>query len=632
MNPKCSFRHPPLDGLLGTQAATSIGSSIAPSQPAFSAAMPVPSPNVNIQAVPCIFFHKGFCLKGDKCAFLHGPSSMNNKPHAPMAFPIIESSPFKRTFGSIAKCTQEQKTSEVNIMKPAEVHDKVKPGEKTKPTIMEKETLIKKNEPPFDSLDAEISRYNPTAVPEVVNESSMSRSSPMLPPSHDDHSFQNGKDADESIRESSPGFDVIVEDEMDDDYYHNEEQYGSIGQEGRNHNTMNDFDVVHSANYSSRVEIDRERYHDPHDLDSYDHMQGPYAREQFRISSDRNLVGTAPVERTGYPKGSNPDKIYECDLRHRLSKRRRVNGLRSVVGQDYLRDSYIEEQSYRGSLRDSRHSSPHDNSVSTRLRGRIKLPQRSSPVHSSEVRSERGMNWGRSSPGKPSQGRLRDRIKGVVMRDDTGNEGRNFRGPFIRRDLMDDNNVDFDAPKSLAELKGGKKAENKDQLCSFGGGQRNPKVESCQQREGDTTFEGPKPLSVILKRKREAGAVKSSDNSGEDARKIESKESLGGSSGTSVTETRNSVQSTPAKETAEDYVCLDEEEFKSKEGEEVSVDEGMEDQEVEVCEDNLKEDDYYGHVDGGEYDDINEVKNAEPEEDEEDGEDDFAKKIGVVFT
>ncbi|KAB1227798.1 Zinc finger CCCH domain-containing protein 17 [Morella rubra] len=96
------------------------------------------------------------------------------------------------------------------------------------------------------------------------------------------------------------------------------------------------------------------------------------------------------------------------------------------------------------------------------------------------------------------QGRLRDRIKGRVQ-EDHQHEGRNFRGPYTKREIMDDN-VDFTRPKSLGELKVVKNVDSRGQQ-SLG---KRKNVEDHQQSEGHLSFEGPKPLSEILKKKRDA--------------------------------------------------------------------------------------------------------------------------------
>ncbi|XP_057961665.1 zinc finger CCCH domain-containing protein 17 isoform X2 [Malania oleifera] len=671
LNPKCSFRHPPLDGLLGTQAATSVGSSLPTSQPAPSAAVHAPQ-SASKQAVPCIFFQKGLCLKGDRCAFLHGPNSVNKVLQVPTAASITEPPSPKKAFGGLAKCIQEPKISKANILKSFELPPLVKPAGETETALDKNEVSIHRTLPPAITVDAEPLRYKATTVPPVNNGSSNSRSNRM----HrglvsDDHS----KDADDSIRESSPGFDVLVDDELrGSDFYHNEDQFGRTrSHEGRNLNSMNEFDLGRSADYSSMVDVDRERFRDSHGYDSYEFLQGQYAWEQRRASSERKLVGTTHVERRGYPKADSPDQIEESDLRLRLLKQRRVNDLRS--GHDYDHDSRIEERSCRGPHRDSHYLPPHESSLSNRLRGRIKLPRRSSPINGNELHSEReldrGRNRSRMSPGRPQtsshQGRVQDRVKGVVQ--DFNNEARNFWGPRMKRDILDDKSADFAGPKSLAELKGGKNAESKEQLSSLGR-QQNLKVDSHHQSEVDLSFEGPKPLSVILKRKREAeaavsGSVMLSDNNEENNKK--SKEiSTGSSKTTSAIETPGVLPPVSGKETGNNRVLGNEGEYKSavaavtfeedNENNEVAdgqssqlqrtnenevemedgmiLEETMEDHELEAFD--QRDADYdYENVDEGEFD-LGGGENPDPDEyfDDEDGDDgdDFAKKIGVMLT
>ncbi|THG00765.1 hypothetical protein TEA_018241 [Camellia sinensis var. sinensis] len=60
-NPSCAFRHPPLD------THTEVSSKSAPPQSQCSA----PTNKVN---APCYFYFNGFCNKGDRCSFLHGPN------------------------------------------------------------------------------------------------------------------------------------------------------------------------------------------------------------------------------------------------------------------------------------------------------------------------------------------------------------------------------------------------------------------------------------------------------------------------------------------------------------------------------------------------------------------------------
>lgn len=203
-----------------------------------------------------------------------------------------------------------------------------------------------------------------------------------------------------------------------------------------------------------------------------------------------------------------------------------------------------------------------------------------------------------------------------------------------------DDNVNFAAPKRLAELKVVKGAENKEQQ-SLG---KRKNFEDYQPSEGDILFEGPKPLSEILKRKREAEAAASGSGkllvNKEDNNQREIKESLiGGSEITGVADTQSIKEESKSGTVTEK---IDEahgqssqapnNEFEAEDG--MIYDETLEDQELEA--DDQRDGDYdYEQVDEeGEYN-YEEGENADPEEEyldeEEDGED-FAKKIGVVFS
>jgi len=69
LNPKCSFRHPPIDGMFG-----------APTPGIPAASSNYAAYNSGKQMVPCYYFQKGNCIKGDKCPFYHPQSAGNNPP------------------------------------------------------------------------------------------------------------------------------------------------------------------------------------------------------------------------------------------------------------------------------------------------------------------------------------------------------------------------------------------------------------------------------------------------------------------------------------------------------------------------------------------------------------------------
>uniref|UniRef100_A0A5B7ADD1 Putative zinc finger family protein n=1 Tax=Davidia involucrata TaxID=16924 RepID=A0A5B7ADD1_DAVIN len=682
LNPKCGFRHPPLDALLGTQVPTPAG---APPPPSQTAATPATHSSYisGKQAVPCIFFQKGFCLKGDRCSFLHAPNTINNNKalQVPALTPVTEPPTFKKAFGGLEKCTQDQKVSQENVPKSVVLPTQAIPAAKIETAPLKNGAAIVKNVPPPSGLDDELPRYRPTNVPSPTNGNSISRSN-RVHQAHvsDYHSLLNGKDSDEFSREPSPGFDVLVDDELrDSDYYHNEDQFRRTrAHEGTSLNPMNEYDIGHSADYDSMADVDRDSYRGPHGYDLYERMQGQYGWEQHKASSERMLGGSAHLERRGYSKAESPDQIDESDLRHRLSKQKRVNGLRSVISHEYARDNHVEDQSYRGPHTEGHHLPPHESSLSSRLRGRIKIPG-TSPVNGTDLHPERemdrGRNRGRLSPGRTQisshQGRLRDRIKGRVQ-EDFNNEGRNFRGPHMRRHTINDNYTDFWGPKSLTELKVGKNVESYEQQISDQqslslGKRKYPKLEDHQQSEGDLSFEGPKPLSEILKRKRECETAVSRrgmmSGNKDDSNQKERRQSLISIVKITAVREKQSVLSSVSKEEGNLAVHGNKEEskfaiadigavdglipsenIKSGDGKSslqsnvselgnddgMIVDDRMEDQEAEAYD--QRDGDYdYEQVEG---EDLDEGENADPEEeylDDDDG-DDFAKKIGVMFS
>ncbi|KAK9074417.1 hypothetical protein SSX86_007015 [Deinandra increscens subsp. villosa] len=205
LNPKCAFRHPPLDVLLGSDVSTPMGTPVPPPH-----ATPYAAPK---QGVSCIFFQKGFCLKGHLCPFLHGPpNSVNNKPAQPAPTNQVSEPP---------KMAQQ-----VTVQKPVEF---LVPQEK-QPSLPNR-TVV------------------PAIRPPVMNEPASNKANRSV--YHDYRASSNerisGKDADEFSREPSPGFDVLVDNEVED-----------------------------SAHYYDVDHLDRDIYREHRDYDRYDERNGHF--------------------------------------------------------------------------------------------------------------------------------------------------------------------------------------------------------------------------------------------------------------------------------------------------------------------------------------------------------------------
>uniref|UniRef100_A0A2P2IYR6 Zinc finger family protein n=1 Tax=Rhizophora mucronata TaxID=61149 RepID=A0A2P2IYR6_RHIMU len=613
------------------------------------------------QAVPCIFFQKGLCLKGDRCAFLHGPSNTTNKAlQVTASNPSSESPSRKFTFGGLQKCTQEQRMP----LKPVEAPVEAKSSSNTAIVAPRKNIGTEKNDLPPKLMDDEVSRNKETNNP-LVNRNSGRSNSLHLSQVANDQSFQNNKDYDEFFKESSPGFDVLVDDDLgDSDYYQAEDQYGKKRyHDERNLDTMDEFELGHTTNYHSI---------NPEDFDSYEQTQGQHAWEHLRASSERMLMGPAHLEGRGYTKSNSPEHISESDLRYHLSKRRRVNGLRSVVSHDSIHDDHREGRVSGGSSgRDLHHLPLHNRSIHSRLHGRIKLPGKS-PNSGNDLHTEQEINggrfWGRLSPGRQHQGRLRDRIKPRVEEDDN-NEGRDIGRPRLRREIMDETCTDFAGPKSLAELKVARNGEGRTQQ-SFGNQKH---IESHLLSDGDLSFEGPMPLSEIRKRKREAEAAASGSgmphvNKDDHNQKMIEESFVGSLDNAALAEAqhlfpsvakdgvnshmlKNKEESTPAtvagvRAAAEDIEFSHGQSSEKNNFNELDTEDGknVEDR-TEDCEfegEHQGDGDYeYEQGDEGDYtyeegenEDAEVGENVDGEEEYVDGEDgdDFAKKIGAIFS
>ncbi|KAK9670049.1 hypothetical protein RND81_13G173300 [Saponaria officinalis] len=658
MNPKCAFRHPPLDVLAPPQA----GNSVGPSPPVPPSGTPAPSK----QAVPCVFFQQGFCLKGDRCPFLHGPfpSASHKIWPNPATTAATEAPAFKKSFGGPQKYTQTRMGFQ---SLPKVVEAPRQPQAHAVPKVVAAQLV---------AGDPAGKRYQ---APGVIKE--IPKSQEIKPSRIDDGSLRsnaarfenqnhrNRRDVKDSLRETSPGFDVLVDDKLrKDEYYHDEDQYVTTrGREGRR---IDEFNIGHRDHYNSATGVDLDNYRNKHGYNSCDILQDDYARVQRGASSER----PTPRDRRGPYKSESPDYTQNAsDLRHRLSKQRRGNGLRSVVSPDYKpTNHHPEDRGYRGSQRDTR-SPSRDRSIGSRLQGRIKLPRRSPPVTTRghvypDKDNERGRNVGRSSPTRPHvsshRGRLQDRL-GARLQDES-NEGRSFR--------KDSTTDEFAGRKRLLELRGTNRADSKHQQLTdhhsvSGRKLRGTVVASSVGSEGDASFAAPKPLSEILKRKRKAGMTASTSVPNFDSKELKQNENnvdsvtivtdaaadkgkqvaLSSASEQTQGDVQENNQSVIAEgnedgeisnkkvKLTEDEPSLPNDEKKDAEAEEGLIDGDGEEQGV---------DEEYDHGDGEyEYEqdddvegyDLNELEvdvgdaaDGEDFMDEDDG-DDFAKKLGVSF-
>ncbi|KAL0296502.1 UNVERIFIED_CONTAM: Zinc finger CCCH domain-containing protein 17 [Sesamum radiatum] len=538
----------------------------------------------------CWFWLHGNCLN-PKCGFRHP---------APGTASAAEPATIKKSFTGLEKSMQEKKLQLMNIAK------SVKDVQQSKP-ITEVEHAPPRNEFPINRRVPHVSGINefpayrsaPVSNGNPVNWSNRVQQPHLL----EEPESMNSKDAEEVSREPSPGFDVLVDDEgRDSDYYPGEDRYGM----SREHEARNEYDIGHTI-----AAGDDERYQDPLGYDSHEHHKGQYAWEQHRASSER-MSGGAYLERRQYAR---PDSVGQAG-----------------------------DRSYQGLRRDEQQAM-RDNSLSSRLRGRIRLPGRSSsPTNRDMIR---GSDRGRLSPIRAGisshQGRIRDKIKGRVE-EGFNNGGRNHRGLPSRRDSVGQDGADFAGPKSLAELKNRKNAEPSRQHVSDQqslGKRKHLMLDGHQQSGSDVSFEGPKSLDEILKRKRgePISGRNSSNNEGIIENKNQEEEKDATNNETTTPDGNNkegyksaTVQKTEAEESrpTASGSALQPDAGKLEVEEGMVVEDGV-DQESEAYEQRDGESDY--EQAGGEDFELYDGENGDAVgEYDEDDDDDFAKKMGVMYS
>ncbi|GER51853.1 zinc finger family protein [Striga asiatica] len=550
LNPKCGFRHPPLDGLLGTETPIPIG----PSEPVSQTAVASAPPNVSTKpGVPCIFFQKGCCLKGDWCPFIHMPYSSSNKP---LPVPVAASNTVnnKNTLsGPPEKHTQLKTTPPAKVAE--SVNNDMAVAKSFFPTDSRNESAITRSVGTQKKTRATelygyrnstpVSNGNPDNWPIYIQQSRhLDEPEPEPEPEPE---YTNSKDNDEISREPSPGFDVLVDDDLrDSEYYPSDDR--------------NEYDIGLPNEHRTVLGLNDECY--PVGYNSHDLQRGQFNNYEHHL---------APSELHG--RHDAVDRIDELDLRHRLTKHKKPNGLRSVISHGNARNS---DRGYRGLQNENK----RENTISSRLRGRIGIPRRSlSPVRANMSAHQR---------------RLRD-VRGMVDKGFNNMGGRNYRGPYERQR---EDGVNFSGPKSLSELKNRKNVVigEKSGIDQQSLGKRK---HAHRESKNDLSFEGPKPLEEILKRKR-GGMSRDAPKNEQILKKDEFKEE-----GKDVTANDEVYESNTAAEKVDDVV--------NDGGEHEFEEEGYEPGEEEWDNEQADEGDNEEYAD-------------------EDEDNDFAKKMGVMYS
>ncbi|KAK1306669.1 Zinc finger CCCH domain-containing protein 32 [Acorus calamus] len=399
INPACSFRHPPLEGL---------SESSHPVQPTVTEKM----------NVPCYFFFNAYCNKGNLCQFLHGPPTITVPPQKSL----------HSASGLQADHPPDNKASTGSDTGSASVEV---------PTNFFEGTSKASAAPTNDIVVSERSPSLQPSIPEC-DEASMGK---LLenPPEYTDGGESPEQASDPGEREerweSSPGFDVLVDDGSDQLPYDEERDYPL---DGKHH--LFPYEYKEMVGYEDQMD---KMLYDHSMYGSYDHVDDVYIPDH--VHGER-MLSTEPRERRRFPSRREiviNDHDDGLDLRDQLRKQRR-NG-----------------QGPPCRRRDGERSVRHGREIHRRLVSEVGMNVISS-LHSESDHS--GFNGGvgrRRWSGRLQRSRSRSRQRQRERERERRRQMR--RSPRLTSEIANERrpiqaDAGFSGPKTLAQIKEEKRA------------------------------------------------------------------------------------------------------------------------------------------------------------------------------
>ncbi|CAL9076038.1 unnamed protein product [Musa acuminata var. zebrina] len=449
LNPRCTFRHRPLESLFGNPRAMAV-----PAEPSSSTAVQVaerpPPNNINRNTTPCYFFMKGKCLKGDECPFRHGvgtPLDLHKDQQSTPGVSAVKA----------GQCRFQSMEEALEYFK----KDKELKGESSHDRIEDSDFFRDVDE----CAAAWLQRGRTLDFPDQCNDP------------QSDH--QREKDQHTENRES--------------------EMYGSL--HGREQQKTS-FEWTLDRSMLEKGKLREESYDEladePVPRSETDQHRGLHGR-------DEKLLEGPSMRTKSKPREESNDELDPCDLRHQLPRVRRPKDSGRVSDPD-------DRGSHRYVHDDSSHAQHSQWDRQSLGRGRsksiISLPTKSSPDRPtgwpSAIDTDRERKRRRLSPAM-----LMNDQESCARLDADSSSGakRTSGGRTAGKDVAYPS--DFPGPKSLAELRGAKASQtsyDEKRLSSS-------ETADHQEYGSSLSFEGPLPLSVILQRKREAAPEKSAISS-----------------------------------------------------------------------------------------------------------------------
>lgn len=473
LNPTCAFRHPPLE----SHAETS--SELAP-QPNKS---DVP---VNKTNMPCYFYFSGYCNKGERCTYLHGPDDgatawtsskvASEVPHEPTA-------EMKKTFaGSETDLSAVEKHPNSSEMGPKEAaHEYIN-------SAHEQSASHETSGSP--SVEAAA-----VGLVSLVHAEGLTQGGSYLSPNQSSDEEVDSVEREEWL-ESSPGFDVLVDDRLVGLSHEDEHNYLM-------HHDMEDRELDErfaGYDFENHLEYDP-AYPDIGIVSDVEQNASYYNFENHEMNE---RVGEFLIPAHGRERVSRKRELPRelafrgrdnVDLRDLLKKRRASeNDSPDHLSRRFdLSRSNVHEQGSR-----DRHRPQGSQWMPQRRASKVESNVSFSPAFLNRTRLEGANRLKRLRQSQGSsyrQQHFKDRRRG---------QSRPFANEPPRRRMdsrkrLTDIPETFSAPKTLAQIREEKRRGREDANSLEGTG-----PSGGSEKED---FSGPKPLSEILKDKRRLSSV-----------------------------------------------------------------------------------------------------------------------------
>ncbi|KNA13555.1 hypothetical protein SOVF_115570 [Spinacia oleracea] len=446
-NPTCAFRHPPLES--HNEASTD-------GAPPLLNQSSVPATKTK---VPCYYYYNGFCNKGDRCPFLHEPGEaigLKTKiANAVADSPVLplDSKTSGRADREPVTAEKHSILSEMAMKSSSGLHNGHKQqAQHPANAIIPEPSISKQTYIPQCEETVAVK----TVSLEPAECSIKSECEPSLDSDQSSEGIIDGNIVRDEWWESSPGFDVLVEGE-DEEMMDDPEYLPALdGNDGDSKHLFMPHDFAHRAEYDERVFFDNGHY-EPSEYFK-DELRNSVPEYSSRRTQDREAKRIVERKRNILCVESPVGGRHDVDLRDYLSKRRMHGGYQETCDLRHVRDGRPESLQRHASI--------------PRLHGRI-----ASKVERHGVRLSRRMN------DAEHRGRPRNSHHNGYRQHNGMHswQSSSERRSYSKRDRYAQESTTFCEPKTLAATKV----------------DRNRSSNNCS-----ADFEGPKPLSEILKDKK----------------------------------------------------------------------------------------------------------------------------------